>query len=255
MNILLTCCNGYFTGEVINLLQEIDYIDEIFLADSSESKYKNLNTIRLPNGKEDCYIEKLLEICEKNNINFIIPRSDEEIVSISKNINKFLSLNINPFCQSSEIVSLASDKAEFLSNLKSHGINVDYFIPSAWKDIRYYKDIFSYKKADSIIVKPRRSSGSKGVWLIDFGIKGKFMNEIIKERTFKSSYDSFYEFMENEEIEPSHFLVQPYYGSNIYDVDNLYARNQKNYFRYVEKGFIEMNSLLLIKVVLLKIVI
>ena len=41
--------------------------------------------------------------------------------------------------------------------------------------------------------------------------------------------------MENEEIDPSHYLVQPYYGSNIYDVDNLYARNQKKLFQVCRK--------------------
>ena len=47
--------------------------------------------------------------------------------------------------------------------MKSNGISVDFFIPSEWGDIKDYKDRFAYKKSNSIIVKPKRSSGSKGV--------------------------------------------------------------------------------------------
>lgn len=235
MNILLTCCNGSFTGEVINLLNEINYIEGIFLADSAESKYKNQQTIMLPNGKEENYIEELLKVCKQNNIKFIIPRSDEEIISISNNINRFNAANINPFCQSFEIVSLVSDKAKFLKKLKNNGLSIDFFVPDNWEDILEYKDRFTYKEVNSIIVKPKRSSGSKGVWLIDFAINGKFINELVKQRTFKSSYESFYEFMDKEAIDPRNYLVQPYYGSDIYDVDNLYARDEKKLFQVCRK--------------------
>ena len=130
MNILLTCSNGKYAGDAIDLLSKIDYVQEIYCADVKQSKYKLSSNLIVPHGREPNYLESILKICLDNNIEFIIPGSDKEIVSISKNLGLLKKNNIRTFCQSSEIVNLLSDKASFFEKLNDSGIPIDFYVPS-----------------------------------------------------------------------------------------------------------------------------
>lgn len=235
MNILLTCSNGKYAGHAIDLISKIDYVQEIYCADVNQSKYKLFSNLIVPHGREPNYLKSILKICLDNNIKFIIPGSDKEIVSISKNLDLLKENNIKTFCQSSEIVSLLSDKAAFFEKLNDKGISIDFFVPFKWDELKNYKNKLDHTNSEFLIVKPRTSSGSKGVWLIDLFCKENFKIEIIKNRTFKSDLHSCIKYMEDNYINPNTYLVQPYYGSEVYDVDNLFINNQEKLFQVCRK--------------------
>ena len=81
MNILLTCSNGKYAGESIDLISKIEFIKKIYSADVNHSKYKLSSNLIIPYGRDPEYIENILKICLENNIGFIIPGSDQEIVA------------------------------------------------------------------------------------------------------------------------------------------------------------------------------
>ena len=222
MNILLTCSNGKYAGESIDLISKIEFIKKIYSADVNHSKYKLSSNLIIPYGRDPEYIENILKICLENNIGFIIPGSDQEIVAISKNLELFKQNNINTFCQNYETVCLLSDKAAFFKKLKENGIFIDFFVPSNWNELRNFKDKIDYPNPEYLIAKPRASSGSKGVWLIDLFCKEEFKEELIKDRTYKGNINSCIKYMKEKFIDPKTYLVQPYYGSEVYDVDNLF---------------------------------
>ena len=235
MNILLTCSNGKYAGDAIDLISKIDYVQKIYRADIKQSKYKLSSNLIVPHGSEPDYLESILKICLDNNIEFIIPGSDKEIISISKNLDLLKKNNIRTFCQSSEIVTLLSDKAAFFEKLNHNGIPIDFYIPLEWQDLNNYKDRLDYINPEFLIVKPRTSSGSKGVWLVDLFCKENFKIEIIKDRTFKSDLQSCIKHMEDKSINPNSYLVQPYYGAEVYDVDNLFIKNEEKLFQVCRK--------------------
>tara|TARA_Y100001968_G_C19384272_1_gene731974 strand:+ start:621 stop:1649 length:1029 start_codon:yes stop_codon:yes gene_type:complete len=234
MNILLTCANGLFTGDVVNLLNEVDYVNNIFLCDCHEPKYNYPNFSILPRGDDPKYICELIKICHDKNISYIIPRSDFEIQVISKSIEALKKNNIFAICQPSKFVELLSDKGSFFKALNKIGICVEYYIPRSWQSLLSDIDR-SGINFNKLIMKPRKSSGSKGVWLVNTNDDTNYKEEIIKDRTFRSSYNSFIKHMEDEKIDPSSYIIQPYFGSNIFDVDSLYLKESNELLQVCRK--------------------
>lgn len=114
VNLLFTCSNGEFSRASIELISGINYIDKVFIADVKQSNFKLIPNFIVPHGKEKNYVESIIKICRENKINFIIPGSDHEICSISKELNLFKDNNIESFCPNIDVVSILSDKAIFL---------------------------------------------------------------------------------------------------------------------------------------------
>ena len=58
------------------------------------------------------YVDKLLEIALKEKVEFILPGSDEEAISISKKIGVFNNVGIEAIVSSIDILKLISNKIE-----------------------------------------------------------------------------------------------------------------------------------------------
>lgn len=235
INLLFTCSNGEFSRATIDLISEIKYVDKVFFADVNQSNFKLSPNIIVPHGKEENYVETIIKLCREKQINFIIPGSDYEIYSISKELSLFKENKINSFCPNMEVVTILSDKAIFFESLKNAGMKMDFFVLDNWEDVYKYKTKLSYPNIDTLIIKPRISSGSKGVWHVDVNYDSFSKKEIIKGRTYKGSIKSCIKFMKENLINPKNYLVQPYYGSNVYDVDNLYIKNCDNLIQVCRK--------------------
>ena len=92
INILITSGGGIWIPRLAKLLQKNF---NVFLTDSrkiNKPKYvKKVFKVNLPKYKN--YINKISSICNQNNIDFILPSSDEEAILLSKKKKLFQKKN------------------------------------------------------------------------------------------------------------------------------------------------------------------
>ena len=71
--------------------------------------------------------------------------------------------------------------------------------------------------------------------MIDILKEDSQVTEIVKNRTFLGSLHSCFNYMNENSINSEDYLMQPYYGSDVYDVDNLYVKSIDKLFQVCRK--------------------
>lgn len=113
----------------------------------------------MPLISDETYIEKLLDICEKEKIEAITTFIDPEIELLSKNREKFEKIGVEVLAPYELTAFYCFDKYEMFKFLKKNGINTTNTYGSL-KDFE-----IAYKNGEinfPVFVKPRNGSGSVG---------------------------------------------------------------------------------------------
>lgn len=107
------------------------------------------------------YIEELLKISKKEQVDVIVGGSEPEILTIARNKEIFEENNIKVLSNSIDIIEKCSDKFDVIEYLNSNGIKTPFTILyTKKKDIELVKDF-------PVIVKARTGSGSRNVYLVN----------------------------------------------------------------------------------------
>ena len=77
----------------------------------------------MPKGNSKSYISKCTEIIIKENINLVIPTSDEEALALSKKKILFRGRNTKIACVNYETLKVLNDKSKTYEVLSKSGIN------------------------------------------------------------------------------------------------------------------------------------
>ena len=92
-SILVTCAGGYVYPEIIeNLRGHDDYEFRIVGCDSSALSVGFSfcdGSYIVPNGDNEGYVGEILRICRKEEINYVLPLSDEETFAVSREKEMF----------------------------------------------------------------------------------------------------------------------------------------------------------------------
>jgi carbamoyl-phosphate synthase large subunit len=163
--ILVTATGGPSGLAAIHSLQEIEEFTLVAVdADPLASGLytRGVKSYSVPLAKDRSYVGRLLEICKKENVNVVLPCSDEEMHVMSKAENKqpFHRLGIEVPISEYELVMKASDKWKMLETISKFGIKIpETFSPPT---LREFKGVL--RKMDfPVVVRPRISRGSRGV--------------------------------------------------------------------------------------------
>lgn len=108
------------------------------------------------------YIENLLEVCKKHKIELLIPGLDDEVLLLSKNIDKLSSENIKVICAKTELVSICRDKEKMSYELNKVTNN---FVKCLNKNT-LLEDIKTGNVTFPFIAKPRSGFASRGIEII-----------------------------------------------------------------------------------------
>ena len=82
--------------------------------------------VKLPKGNSLNYIKSVIKYVKKFKINFIIPCSDEEAITLSNNLNKFK--NLYKYCMSnSKVNKVICNKIVLISLVVKNNISVPLF--------------------------------------------------------------------------------------------------------------------------------
>ncbi len=111
----------------------------------------------VPPITEPGYIEKILEICKKEQISGVLSLIDPELSLLAENEKKFETLGVTVIGSSYELCEMSLDKMQMFEWLKNHG----YSCARSWmnKD-EFYKAVDDGEISYPVFVKPYRGSAS-----------------------------------------------------------------------------------------------
>ena len=112
----------------------------------SPSLYFADEYIILPRSDKDSFIEELIDICKKYEINLLIPTRDEELSLFSRNIDKFSSAAIKVMVSPAKSIDICQNKDSFIEFCNSH----DFDIPKTYNGVEDYS-----KLEYPIFIKPK----------------------------------------------------------------------------------------------------
>ena len=177
----------------------------------------------LKNRKE--YKRKIIDLCKKHKINFIIPCSENECIEISKFHEELLKLNIYSSVSKFEVTKNLIDKHKLFTILKKNFIDVGiWHTINNYKNLKKISKIMGYPKK-KLIIKPRKSSGSKGVIILNSKItKFKYLLNDVKRFCGTGSLKEIKREFNRTNKSFSNYFIMPYYNDKTFDVDCL-AKN------------------------------
>ena len=158
----------------------------------------------IPPASSPNYVDSLLKICKKENVQAIATGSEPELKKVSQNSKIFEENDVKVLLNDWDIIEKCTDKYKLTQILKSMNIPCPEFF--------LYENEDDLKKVESypVIIKPRVGGGSQNVFLAMDEEELKFFTKYLKKYGF----------------EP---LVQEYVGNHDeeYTIGILYADNGK----------------------------
>lgn len=109
---------------------------------------------------ENGYLEDILDICKNENIDTLFTLIDPEISLISKNIEKFKAIGVNPIVSDYDKVEMCFDKYKMYNFLKDNNFKT---AKSYIDKQEFYKDLEDNKITFPVFVKPVKGSASLNI--------------------------------------------------------------------------------------------
>ena len=179
INVLVTGAGGAGSlgREIMKSLFHAKNNYELFVTNSSAlslALFETKNSFIIPNASSPEYIQKLISICKTNKIDVVIGGSVPEIEVLSNNLSIFSENNIHVISNPGNVIKLCSDKLEIINYLRSKSIRC----PKT-----YNFDIELLNKIDTfpLIIKPRKGSGSRNVFLCHDKEEAIFFGNYLKK--------------------------------------------------------------------------
>jgi carbamoyl-phosphate synthase large subunit len=168
MNLLFTCAGrrkylvDYFKDEILNfghgVIVGTDMSENAPALSSCDIRYK------VPSVYDENYIDELLKVCKKNNINALLSLSDLELPILSANKNKFEDIGVQVVVSDMSVIDICSDKWKTFQFALEHNIPT----PKTYLDILSVVHDLQYEQLSfPLIVKPRWGSASFGLFVVN----------------------------------------------------------------------------------------
>ena len=159
MNILITSVGT--RNKVVQYFKEnFKGIGKVIVTDMSElapAIYEADKFYIVPSIDDPMYIDKLLEICKKEEINCLCSLIDPELSLIAKNKQKFLDIGVTPLISNYDAVELAFNKYEMYKYLSDNGFKT---AKTYVNKEEFYSDLEKGKINFPVFVKPIKGSAS-----------------------------------------------------------------------------------------------
>lgn len=166
-NNILFCSAGRRARLLRNFRESLDTSDLIIATDlqpTAPALYFADKQYLVPRINDPKYIDRVLEICRKEQVKAITTLIDPEIEVLAKNRQRFLDEGILPLCPSAETAHLCFDKYALFEHLRDHGIRtVLTYDTLAHFEEGYHKGEIAFP----VFIKPRTGSGSVGIHKVE----------------------------------------------------------------------------------------
>ena len=159
MNVLILSC-GTRNKIVQYFKKELDGKGKVFATDSSElapALYEADEYFIVPRIDEGNYLNIILDICEKNEIDAVLSLIDPELILLAENKKSFLNIGTLPIVSSAEVVNLCFDKYKMYEFLSTNEIKT---VKSYIDKEEFFKDLDVGIINYPVFVKPIKGSAS-----------------------------------------------------------------------------------------------
>lgn len=127
----------------------------------------------VPSGDSPDYIDAMLEIAKKESVDVILPASQNEIISLSKDRKLFEKIGTAVACSNHESIVVASDKGMLYEFLRKRGLpHPEFYNVNSIDMLKRAVAKLGYP-AKQVVMKPRLTSGSRGFRIIKNDIDEK----------------------------------------------------------------------------------
>ncbi len=174
----------------------------------------------VPRIKDPSYIDRMLEICKKENVDVYLPVSSFELPGLLRRKEDFEAMGTHVSVSTGKAVEITTNKLALYEFMKANGLNPPKFCPV--RSVEEVKRAFEYLgyPEQAVCIKATTSSGSRGVRIVDpkqsrFDI---LFNE--KPNSFLISYEELIEILSEREHMPE-MMAMEYLPGMEYSVDLL----------------------------------
>ena len=192
VTVLLSASGSQFAPGIVKCLKqngerEIRVVGVDMSGDPS-NKYIVDVFYRVPATSSDQYVDSLIEICKKEQVDILLPQMSAELPLYFENMSRFRAIGTIVSMTKSSNVNIANNKLKLFEFMKAHEIPTPSFA-SAHSFSEFKNGLFClgypYKP---VVVKIPESSGARGVRVID---ESKSKYEIFAHNKPTSVYVSF----------------------------------------------------------------
>ena len=163
---------------------------------------------QVPKAKDPSYCDVVLDICEKEKVDIILPTMSAELIPLLDNLNRFEEKGIIVSISNRHSIEVTNNKLNFYKFMRENNLPmVDFYQVNSVEDIKE-----AFKKLDypnkSVCVKALESSGSRGIRIVDPS-KSRydiFFNE--KPNSFYISYEELIEILSEKEEIPEMVVME-----------------------------------------------
>ncbi len=229
MNILFTCAGR--RNYLINYFKEVvGENDTIFAADmqlNAPALVDADEAVVVPPIYDENYIDTLLSVCKKQNIDAIISLNDLELPILAESRERFLAINTKVIVSNPEVIDIAFDKWKTVEFLRKNNLKT----PRTYLTLSDVRE--AIKNGDlsyPLVVKPRWGSASIAV---DFAQNEEELELIYKLQSLKVKR-SILSTVSNQDIGKS-ILIQEKINGKEYGMDILNDFNQNYYCSFVRE--------------------
>lgn len=235
ITVVVTCVGGSAAVEIIQAVSPYSALTlrvvGVDMKDNAVGRYYTDAFYQVPSGKDVSYVERLLEICRKEEAHVVIPGAEEEAFALSLAIEQFRDAGVVCTVPRQELVQPLSDKGATYEWLGQRGVPLPkYFRVSSPEELREAAVALGYPK-EPFVIKPCSSRGGRGVWLIHSGdsslttlLNRTYLNTI----TLDTFLQAVRQAVEHADQMPS-LLAMEYLSGDAFDVDILARESQVLY--------------------------
>ena len=170
ITVLYTACGAIYTPAFIDCLKDNGERNiRVIGADMAydETMIPLIDKLYVtPKAIELGYIDSLLEICEKEKVDVLIPGMSNELLKLLENKEKFDAIGTKVSLSNRKSIEIATDKYRFYSFLKENNLPVPKFALVRCADDLIEACKYCGYPEKSVCVKATNLSGSRGIRII-----------------------------------------------------------------------------------------
>lgn len=239
LTVMLSACGAQFAPGLVKCLKdngerEIRVIGiDMHYDPTLESLYDAIYEV--PRASDDHYIDRILEICAKENVDVVLPFMSAELIPLLDRMEDFDKAGVKVAVGDRKSIEITTNKYAFYAFLKENGLKVPKFAQvRKASDLKAACEAVGYPEYP-VCVKATELSGSRGIRMID-SKKSRF--DILfgeKPNSFFTTFEDLQDTL-NEREEMPEMMAMEYLPGEEGSVDLIADHGEIVYMAYRESN-------------------